>query len=235
MVLVETLNAIEQRGRERTRRARAAMAEFCKKEDIVYADAPPVSGVSASWRERVGDDLDELISQARFHDVAVLARGADPAEGLSPAELGEIVIHSGRPVVLAPKSAPSSALKTIAIAWKDAPEAARAITASMPLLAKAQRIEILSASEGDSKATQCVDCSDRIVKQLRWHGLNAHGHFVVPGGRAIPDAVIESAIERGADLLVMGAYGHSRLRESVFGGFTRRILRGSELPVFLFH
>jgi nucleotide-binding universal stress UspA family protein len=57
----------------------------------------------------------------------------------------------------------------------------------------------------------------------------------VPAGRSVPDAIIETARERQADLLVMGAYGHSRLREFIFGGFTRRILDGVDLPVLLFH
>jgi len=229
MMLAETLSAIEQR-------ARAAMAEFCKQQDVLRTDSPPEpEAVSASWRETLGEDMDELISQGRFHDLVVVAAGAEAGQALSAAEVGDIVIHGGRPIVLAPKNAQTSPLKTVAIAWKDTPEAARAVTAAMPLLAKAQRIEILSASERDCEATQCVECSDSIVRQLRWHGLNAHGHFVIPAGRAIPDAILESAIEHDADLLVMGAYGHSRLREMVFGGFTQRILRGAGLPVFVFH
>ena len=105
----------------------------------------------------------------------------------------------------------------------------------MPVLAKAQRIEILSANENDGQVSHCLDCSESVVQQLRWHGLNATAHFILPAGRSVPDAILETAHGLHADLLVMGGYGHGRLREFVFGGFTRRILEGVALPVFLFH
>ena len=105
----------------------------------------------------------------------------------------------------------------------------------MPLLQKARRIDVFSANESDKGATGCVDCSDSIVRYLRWHGLTAMGHFVIPAGRTAAEAVLESARDTEADLLVMGGYGHSRVREFIFGGFTQRILKGAELPVLLFH
>jgi nucleotide-binding universal stress UspA family protein len=80
-----------------------------------------------------------------------------------------------------------------------------------------------------------VNCSDALVRQLDWHGFKARGHFILPAGRSVPDAVLETARTAGADLLVMAGYGHSRLREYIFGGFTRRILEGVDLPVLLFH
>jgi nucleotide-binding universal stress UspA family protein len=125
-------------------------------------------------------------------------------------------------------------MNTIAVAWKGTPEAARALTAAMPLLMKARRVDILVADESDS-AAQCLDCSEHITQHLRWHGVDAHAHFVLPAGRSVAKAVTETAKGFGADLLVMGAYGHSRLREFVFGGFTKEILAGVDIPVFLLH
>jgi nucleotide-binding universal stress UspA family protein len=94
---------------------------------------------------------------------------------------------------------------------------------------------VLSANEEDTRAKECLDCSESIVQQLRWHGLNAYGHFVIPAGRTTPNAILETAHGFNADLLVMGGYGHSRLREFIFGGFTKRILDGVDLPVLVFH
>jgi nucleotide-binding universal stress UspA family protein len=105
----------------------------------------------------------------------------------------------------------------------------------MPILCKAHKIVVLSANEDDSKAMECLDCYESVANHLRWHGASAEGRYVVPAGRSVPDAVLESAREAGADILVMGGYGHSRLRELIFGGFTRRVLQGVELPVFVFH
>ncbi len=235
-MLAEALNFLEQQNREGTQRARITLAEFCKQEDVPFANEPSGSnGVSAHWREKTGDEFDELTSQGRFHDLVVLAGGAERKGRLPPEGIGQIIIGSGRPVLLAAQKPRKSITRTIAIAWKNTPEAARAVSAAMPLLSKAERIEVLSANEEDTKAIECLNCSDTIVQQLRWHGLNAYGHFVVPAGRTIPNAILETARGFNADLLVMGGYGHSRLREFIFGGFTRRILDGVDLPVLVFH
>lgn len=237
MVLADTLGMIEQQGRERTERARIAMEMFCKAENIVRADAPPgPNAVSASWREQpAADEFDRIIELARFHDLVVLAGGPERSGRLPAEALGSIVVASGKPVLLAPEKPRDRPIKTVAIAWKDSPESARAVTAAMPLLAKAERIAVLSANEDDSKAKASLDCSESVVQQLRWHGLNAHGHFVIPAGRTVPNAILESAHGFNADLLVMGGYGHSRLREFVFGGFTQHILAGVGIPVLMFH
>jgi len=138
-------------------------------------------------------------------------------------------------VLLAPQTMSRGGFNRIAIAWKDTPEAARALTAAMPLLEKGREMHVCSANESGSPGTEGIDSSDRIVRCLRWHGLNVHGHFVSPADRTPADAVLRGAQEVSASLLVMGAYGHSRVREFVFGGFTRRVLHGAELPVLLFH
>jgi nucleotide-binding universal stress UspA family protein len=235
-MLAEALNVVEQQNREGTQQARITLAEFCKREGVALANDPTrTDGVSAHWREKTGDEFDELTSQARFHDLLVLAGGAERKGRLPPEGIGQIIVGSGRPVLLAAEKPRKSLTKTIAIAWKDTPEAARAVSAAMPLLSKAERIEVLSANEEDTRAKECLDCSESIVQQLRWHGLNAYGHFVIPAGRTTPNAILETAHGFNADLLVMGGYGHSRLREFIFGGFTKRILDGVDLPVLVFH
>jgi Universal stress protein family len=235
-MLAEALNVVEQQNRQGTQQARITLAEFCKRDGVFLANDPTrTDGVSAHWCEKTGDEFDELTSQARFHDLLVLAGGAERKGRLPPEGIGQIIVGSGRPVLLAAEKPRKSLTKTIAIAWKDTPEAARAVSAAMPLLSKAERIEVLSANEEDTRAMECLDCSDSIVQQLRWHGLNAYGHFVIPAGRTIPKAILETAHSFNADLLVMGGYGHSRLREFIFGGFTQRILDGVDLPVLMFH
>lgn len=235
-MLVEALSTIESQNKERRERARASFSELCKQQDIARADEPPCPGtVSISLRETAGDEADCLAAEARFHDLVVLAGGAARDGRLPSGVLGQIVVSSGRPVLLAPEKIRTRRFKTLAIAWKNTAESARAMTAAMPLLAKAAHVEVLSANEENAKALECVNCSDSIVRQLHWHGLNARGHFVLPAGRSIPDAILETARRADADLLVMGGYGHSRLREFIFGGFTQRILDGVDLPVLLFH
>lgn len=235
-MIADAMRALDEKQREQTKLAHENLAAFCKAYEIANADEPPgPNSISAHWSEKTGDEFDELTAAARFHDLTVLAGGKERPGRLPPEGIGQIVVGSGRPILLAPEQPRESATKTIAIAWKNTPEAARALTAAMPLLAKAERIDVLSANEDDAQSKKCLECGDRVVRFLRWHGLNAYGHFVIPAGRTVPNAILDSAHGFNADLLVMGGYGHSRLREFIFGGFTQRILDGVGLPVLLFH
>jgi nucleotide-binding universal stress UspA family protein len=236
MIISDTVAAIEKEAKQRTKIAQSNLAGFCERENIATSDRPgDAARVSVSWREEVGDEFDHISASARSHDLVVLAGGTDRSGRLPEEALGGIVIGSGRPVLLAPETASRGGFDRIAIAWKDAPEAARAVTAAMPLLEKAREIHVFSANESGPRGAEGIESSDRIVRCLRWHGLNVQGHFVIPAGRTPVDAVLQSAREVDAGLLVMGAYGHSRMRGFVFGGFTQRVLKGTELPVLLFH
>jgi nucleotide-binding universal stress UspA family protein len=236
LLLAEMMRSLEQREQAKTERARITFAQFCKAHQIAQVNKPPGGpSVTAAWREQSGDECATIKTLARFYDAVALAAGQERSGRLPSDDLGEIILSSGRPVLLAPERPISGAIDTIAVAWKDTREAAVAITAAMPLLARATRIEVLSVNEEDGDEQKCLDCSDNIVEQLRWHELNAYGRFVLPAGRSAPQAVLETARGLHADLLVMGAYGRSRFREFLLGGFTRHILKGVDLPVFAAH
>jgi nucleotide-binding universal stress UspA family protein len=145
-----------------------------------------------------------------------------------------LILNAGRPVLIAPARTPENLAPTIAIAWKDTAESARAITAAMPLLAKADLILVLSVEDGSGPAAT-MESAERAAQQLRWHGLNAEAIYVNAGDRSVVEAITKSARDNKADLIVSGGYGHSRLRELVLGGVTRDLLRESLLPRFFFH
>ena len=218
----------------RTETTRIAFAEFCENRQVTPADSPGSKGVSAASREITGDAVETTIAQARFHDLVVLGR-APSASGLSIGGIGAVLVDSGRPVLLAPERTPETLASTIAVAWKDAPEAARALAVSMAFLEKAKKIVVLSADEEDAKTGAAAESAEHIATLLRWNGAKAEAHHIAPGGQTLPEAVLEAADACGADMLVMGAYGHSRARELVFGGFTRTALTSCRLPVLLFH
>jgi nucleotide-binding universal stress UspA family protein len=166
----------------------------------------------------------------------VLAGGPNSRGRLSGAALGAIILGSGRPVLLAPDAETGGPIKTIAFAWKDTAEAARSLTAAMPLLNLATRVHLFCAEEGkQTTRPDRIASYENIIRYLRWHGFKADGHFVTVGIRTAAEAVLDGARSVEADLLVMGAYGRARLRELIFGGFTQEILNGTDFPVFLFH
>jgi nucleotide-binding universal stress UspA family protein len=210
-------------------RARLHLVEFCKRRQLSVSYPRPLSGrVSVTWREISGDPWLTTTQEARFYDIVVSAR----RDGID--DLGSLILNAGRPVLLAPHQTPENLAPTIAIAWKETAEAARAIIAAMPLLAKADRIHVLSVEDGGGSAAT-MESAEREAKQLRWHGLDTEAHYVISDDYTVAGAIVKSARDNRADLIVSGSYGHSRLSELVLGGVTRDLLRESLLPVFLFH
>jgi nucleotide-binding universal stress UspA family protein len=235
MNAAELIADLHKENELRTKNARLSFEAFCKKRRLPLADgAGTDNSPSASWRQLSGDEVESTIAEARFADLVVLGRPPQ-ATPLSTNGIGAVLVGSGRPLLIAPKIAPENLAPTIAIAWKDGPEAARAMTAAAPLLMKAQKVVVLTADEDDAKARASIVSAERVATRFRRHGSTSEARLVVPGGRTIPDSIVDTATASGADVLVMGGYGHSRLRELVFGGFTRHVLNASPLPVFLFH
>jgi nucleotide-binding universal stress UspA family protein len=102
----------------------------------------------------------------------------------------------------------------------------------MPLLEKAETIFVLSIEEDESTGQTSLE---RLVEQLRWHRLPVEGKAISHRGLPAPEEFLKAAADAEADLIVMGAYGHSRMREMVFGGFTQHVLRGTSFPIFMQH
>ena len=226
----ESLDVLRKLADESAQAAATSFSEFCIKEDIVRIEFPPAPDrVSAAFNETVDDERRYLSTQARYHDLVVI-RVSEETGGLSQDAVGRLILSAGRPILLAPIAA-TRGIRTAAIAWKDVPEAARAVTAAMPIISKAEKIFVLNASEEDEEAADCRG----VIALLRWHGLQVEAHQVTPGERNPADAILETARAAEANLLVMGAYGHNRLSEVVFGGFTQQILEDASLPVLLFH
>jgi len=235
MNAAELIADLQKENELRTKNARLSFEAFCRKWRVPLSDGPAANhGPSATWREISGDEIETTIAEARFHDLVVLGRPPQ-ATALSTNGLGAVLVGSGRPLLIAPKSAPENLAPTIAVAWKDGPETARAMSAAAPLLRRAQKIVVLTADEDNGRTRTSVESAERIAAQLRRPGCTSEAQLVVPGGRALPDSILDTATAAGADILVMGGYGHSRLRELVFGGFTRHVLNASPLPVFIFH
>jgi nucleotide-binding universal stress UspA family protein len=229
------IRSIEKQADERKEAARAAFAAFRAEHGLEVHDALNGGhGITAKFRDLQGEPVSLAIAEARFHDLVVMSRGT-VSGGLGGSDVGALLLAAGRPVLLAPNAAPDGLGATVAIAWKETAEAARAITAAQPFLAKADRIFVLTADEGDGNLSVAIETAGRIAGQLRNHGFSAEADCVVLGNRRAPDAIVTTARELGADLLVMGAYGHSRMRELLFGGFTRHIVEACPIPVLLFH
>jgi len=226
------IEQLEQDVRMREAQARRMFAEFCARENLNIAAAPPVGAIkpSAQWHVETGQEPLWMTSYGIIADLIVAARGgSDDATARSMLEAA--LLHTGRPLLIPGGVAPSTALaERIAIAWKPTPQAARAVASALPFLARAKEIVVITVEEEESRR----DDPDRLVRSLAWHGFAATVERLKPGPHGAAETLLAAASAK-ASLLVMGGYGHSRLREWVFSGFTKRALAAAPLPVLIAH
>jgi nucleotide-binding universal stress UspA family protein len=215
-------------------RARRTFDDFCVAAEIERATRPVhSSAISVDYSEVEGDQISLVVAAARTRELTVLGR-PEAFSGLGAGGAGDVMVRSGRPILLAATEAPRTFGHSVAIAWKDTAEAGRALTAALPLLCKAHRIAILTAVEGERDENAATRSAEGVAAELRWHGLSPEVRSVDPADD-LPAAILNAARKFGADLLVMGGYGHSRAREFLFGGMTRRVLEDAPIPVFMAH
>jgi len=222
---------IDEEASRREDAARQLFQRFCERERLAIEDTPAgKQSPTAQWFRQTGDEAYWVREYGRAADLLVIGRPADD-QGVSIDTIEAALVGTGRPVLIVPAVPLVSLPETIVIAWKAAPEAARAVTAAMPLLSKAKQILIVTVAEEEGLSDEE---GARLMTALGWHGLNASTRHLRPDRLGAADTLLAAAAEQSA-LVVMGAYGHSRLREWVFGGFTEHVLRGAAVPVLMMH
>ena len=225
------IERIEADADERERLARERFDAFCRRESLAFADAPSAAGgLSAAWHCETGEDAFWIAEYGRAADLLVLGR-PDNGDGIGREALEAALLDSGRPVLLAPKAGLARLPETIAIAWKPAREAALAVAAATAFFSLVKEVQVLTVDEDD---TEAQDAAERLAAGLRWHGVAVVVRRLDPAPEGVGDALLKAAGDTKA-LLVMGGYGHSRMREWVFGGVTARVLSDAAVPVLMAH
>jgi nucleotide-binding universal stress UspA family protein len=205
---------------------------FCREHDIPECAVPNrAAGVTASCIEETGAAIETLLFHARHSDLVILGR-ARHVNGMPRTLIDELLIGSGRPLLIASDDDSHDLLGTVVVGWKETPNAARAVGAALPLLQLADRVVLVNVAEDKSIGLRALD---HLSAQLAWHGIAAQvqrvGKGTVPASTLLPTV----AAELKAGLLVVGGFGRARLRETIFGGVTRSLVDGASLPVFMVH
>lgn len=181
---------------------------------------------------------DSLVRHARCSDLTVLTQ-ADPAapnHAVSKDLVESVILHSARPTLVLPHAGHFETIGSrVMVAWNDSREAARALSDALPLLQRASRVEVavwVEASTTENKAVRAQ--LDALQQWLMWHGVAAKIRIETLA-TGIAEAILSSAADSNADLIVMGAYGHARWTERVLGGATRGLLDSMTVPVLMSH
>jgi nucleotide-binding universal stress UspA family protein len=224
--------SLDEEADRREAQARHMFEQFCAREGLAMVDTPPgPSGPSAQWTRQIGAESYWVAEHGRAADLIVIGRPVD-GEGVVPETIEVALLESGRPILIPPAAPMNTVPETIVIAWKATREAAHALTAASPFLAFAKRVLILTAAEEENLSSEE---GSQLMASLRWRGIEVSADRLQPDGRSPADTLLAAAAEHQA-LLVMGGYGHSRLRQWMFGGFTRHVLQTpAAVPVLITH
>ncbi|HEY3916475.1 MAG TPA: universal stress protein [Stellaceae bacterium] len=216
-------------------KTKVAFETTVARHQIPVSAAPSLSlpekiAASAVWREEVGYAPTLVARRARFFDLVVLGRSDRVVDQPHTDVVEQTLINSGRPVLVAPAQAPGDVGDTVAIGWNGSAEATRALTASLPFLASASVVSIITIGDHHKGSAAAL------VEYLGWYGVAAkHRHMPAVGGAGIGQQLLSAAHEQNASLLVMGGYGQVPWREFLFGGATREVVGASLLPLLLTH
>ncbi len=208
-----------------------------EKAEARFHDIAKQTGVHAEWRTEQGP-LDEVVSRhSRYSDLVVVGKGDadDPVRFPNPGLAADLVMTCGRPVLVVPNAGHFETVgKRILVCWNAGREATRAVNDALPLMLDAEKVTVLSVNPRSGGDHGDVPSSD-IALHLARHGVNAEAASTVATGIDIADVILARASDLGVDLIVTGAYGHSRTREWVFGGVTESLMHTMTVPCLMSH
>lgn len=206
---------------ERQAEIRAAVEARLTREQVPFG-----------WEHFDGDPASCMVRAARLQDLIVLSIPIGHQQSFDPIPMaGDVAIHARSPVLAVPNGLKSLDVGgTAVVAWNGSSESAHALRFAMPMLHKASAVHIVTVGEDDGRA-QPSEASAYLSR----HGVSATLHEIAREGRPVGEALLAAASGVDGDYLVMGAYGHTRLREYVLGGVTRTVLVESQMPVLLAH
>jgi nucleotide-binding universal stress UspA family protein len=196
------------------------------------------SGLTA-FEARVDEEevVPSIVAHGQVSDLVVLGQidRAAPDSGLDWGFSEQVFLQTGTPVLVLPYAGPVDVIgRNVVVAWSASREATRAVRDALPMLRQAQRVHLMCFDRPDAaRSVSRLQLNDAIAWLAR-HGVDAHIHQE-PTQASVGDALLSRACDLGADLIVMGGYGHSRLRELVLGGVTRQLLAQMTVPVLFSH
>jgi len=213
-------------------------SEAAEKVGDQFGETMRKSGLISEYRVGEGP-IDEVVAlHSRYADLAVIGQtdpdGDAPADDLDMA--GHVVLYSGRPVLVVPYAGSFSNIgKRILVAWNGSREAARAVNDAMPFLEGAKQVTVLSVNPSDTRDPLGDLPGADISLHFARHGVNVEASQIVADDIQVGDMLLSRVSDGGYDMIIMGGYGRSRLRELVMGGASRHLLHHMTVPVFIAH
>lgn len=227
-MIEEMMSATEKESNERARAVRALFDRYVAENHVPVGEARP-GEMSASFATVVGREEDLVAQQARLADLTVVPHPEAGEDVSSSDALHAVLFDSARPVMVAPLVAPSHIGTRVCLAWNGTAESAASVQAALPWMQKAEAVRVLAADEYHRRGPAAAD----LLGYLALHGVSADIAVFRPVDREVGAGLLRAAKDFQCDLLSMGAYSHSRLRQLILGGVTRHVLEHADLPVMM--
>ena len=207
--------------------------------ETLFRQATAAAGLAAiDWRAPSGKPVVAAVAHARCADLAVMGQpDPDQPDFAFLEELAQTVaLSAGRPALIMPYIAPGSSLgQSVLVAWDGGREASRAVGDALPLLTRARRVTVMAIHSETEDRIADTAATSRLVDYLHSHGIDARVNHSNVTDISVGEQLLSQAADLGIDLIVMGAYAHTRLRELILGGVTRTMLRSMTAPVLMSH
>jgi nucleotide-binding universal stress UspA family protein len=225
-----TREIIERDTREAAAKEKERFIGWRTRKNLPETTGERLDTCFATWTEHIGEIEAVVTRYGRLGDLIVVPR-TDLGSVQAQRCFDAAVFGTGRPTLVVSGSLPSDMTNHVMIGWNGSLEASRAVHGAMPILQLAKRVSIFAAPQYD---TEGVDPAD-LAESLCWHGIRAHQIPRPRDEKSTGTALVSAAVEQDATMIVMGAYTHSRLRQSFLGGVTRHLLAWSPVPLLMGH
>jgi nucleotide-binding universal stress UspA family protein len=228
----DMITMAEKEAAERAARARKMFDDSVVRHGAVVSDKPNgEKRMTVAWRHEHGREDEVVARLGRLNDIIVVARPGDSDDVLTPMTLNAAIFESGRPVLVVPPGGTESTRKRIAISWNGSAQSARAVSSSIRVLEQADKVLVLTA---DSLRTSGAR-GHELAKYLEWHGIVPEMRIFEAAAGSVGPRLLEECDNFGADLLISGAYTHSRMRQLILGGVTKHVLGHAKIPMLMAH
>ncbi len=233
-MIEEMIDLADKDGDERSRAARSIFDTFVAETKIAVTDGIAIGGATptASWHEEVGREDEKVANRGRVSDLIVMAQPAGEVGRPSMMALHAAIFETAHPVLMLPDQVPAKIGSTVVVAWNGTSEAARAVAGAMPFLKSANRVIALTVET--EKSVNRIG-GDELAHYLGAHNIKVERASVKRTENPVGETILDYCKSVNADLLVTGAFTHSRLIQIILGGVTRHLIASAHLPVLMDH
>ena len=228
-MIEEMMSATEKESSDRSSAVHAMFDRFVARHGVTVAEPHPGAGATANFASVTGREEDLVAQLARLTDLTVVPHPEAGDDVSSSDALHAVLFDSGRPVLIAPQVPGPRIGSRVCVAWNGTAESAAAVQAAIPWMQRAEAVQILTADEYQRRGPGAPE----LAGYLALHGIQVQAAKFRPIEKDVGRGLLDAARAFDADLMCMGAYSHSRLRQLILGGVTRHVLENATLPVMM--